>query len=167
MTEDAIHHALIPPPIPAPARGLPELPAPPMASLCVSVSRLAVKVVPPPRSQPSVVIDPWFIWEDDRRLRVPWHDTVIYEVHVKGFTHRHPSIPPDLRGREALACAVFRAAGIPAPRTAYAEVTLTVPGKYDREHLGLYTVVEPVDRAFIRDRFKTDRVNVQDDYNPI
>jgi isoamylase len=49
----------------------------------------------------SVVIDPWFIWEDDRRLRIPWHETVIYEVHVKGFTHRHPSIPPDLRGTYA------------------------------------------------------------------
>ena len=35
------------------------------------------------------------------------------------------------RGREALAYAVFRAAGVPAPRTAFAEVTLTVPGKYD------------------------------------
>jgi glycogen operon protein len=49
----------------------------------------------------SVVIDPWFIWEDDRRLRIPWHETVIYEVHVKGFTHRHPSIPSDLRGTYA------------------------------------------------------------------
>src|SRR5499427_2683912 len=49
----------------------------------------------------SIVIDPWFIWEDDRRLRIPWHETVIYEVHVKGFTHRHPSIPPDLRGTYA------------------------------------------------------------------
>jgi isoamylase len=49
----------------------------------------------------SIVIDPWFIWEDDRRLHVPWHETVIYEVHVKGFTHRHPSIPPNLRGTYA------------------------------------------------------------------
>ncbi|HYW25796.1 MAG TPA: glycogen debranching protein GlgX [Terriglobales bacterium] len=49
----------------------------------------------------SIVIDPWFIWEDDRRLRIPWHETVIYEVHVKGFTHRHPTIPPDLRGTYA------------------------------------------------------------------
>ena len=49
----------------------------------------------------SIVIDPWFIWEDDRRLRVPWHETVIYEVHVRGFTIRHPRIPPDLRGTYA------------------------------------------------------------------
>ena len=49
----------------------------------------------------SVVIDPWFIWDDDRRLRIPWHETVIYEVHVKGFTYCHPEIPPELRGTYA------------------------------------------------------------------
>jgi isoamylase len=49
----------------------------------------------------SIVIDPWFIWEDDRRLRIPWHETVIYEIHVKGFTGRHPTIPADLRGTYA------------------------------------------------------------------
>ncbi len=57
------------------------------------------------------------------------------------------------RAREALSYAVFRAAGVPAPRTAFARITLTVPGKYDRELLGLYTVVEQVDRAFLKDRF--------------
>ncbi|MBO0685652.1 MAG: glycogen debranching enzyme, partial [Candidatus Dormibacteraeota bacterium] len=46
----------------------------------------------------AVVSDPWFQWDDDRRLRVPWHETVIYELHVKGFTQRHPEIPPELRG---------------------------------------------------------------------
>jgi isoamylase len=46
----------------------------------------------------SVVADPWFQWDDDRRLHLPWHETVIYEVHVKGFTQRHPQIPPELRG---------------------------------------------------------------------
>jgi isoamylase len=49
----------------------------------------------------AVVSDPWFQWGDDRRLAVPWHDTVIYEVHVKGFTQRHPEIPPELRGTYA------------------------------------------------------------------
>jgi putative membrane-bound dehydrogenase-like protein len=61
------------------------------------------------------------------------------------------------KGREALAYAVFRAAGVPAPRTAFAEVTLTVPGKYDREYLGLYAVVENVDQRFLEDRFGTDK----------
>src|SRR5207245_2839475 len=40
------------------------------------------------------------------------------------------------KAREALSFAVFRAAGVPAPRTSYAQVTLTVPGKYDKELLG-------------------------------
>jgi spore coat protein H len=57
------------------------------------------------------------------------------------------------KGREALAFAAYRAAGVPAPRTAYAEVTLTVPGKYDNEYLGLYTVIEQVDKTFLKDRF--------------
>jgi spore coat protein CotH len=61
------------------------------------------------------------------------------------------------RGREALSFAVFRAAGVPAPRTAYAAVTLTVPGKYDHEFLGLYTLIEQVDRTFLKDRFKNNK----------
>jgi putative membrane-bound dehydrogenase-like protein len=46
---------------------------------------------------------------------------------------------------------------VPAPRTAFAEVTLTVPGKHDKEYLGLYTVVEDVDKRFLADRFGTDK----------
>ena len=57
------------------------------------------------------------------------------------------------KGREALAFAAYRAAGVPAPRTAYAEVTLTVPGKYDNEYLGLFTVIEQIDKTFLKDRF--------------
>ena len=38
-----------------------------------------------------------------------------------------------------------------------AEVTLTVPGGHDKAYLGLYTLVEPVDRAFLKDRFHTDQ----------
>jgi len=54
----------------------------------------------------SRVIDPAFSWGDDKLLRTPWHDTVIYELHVKGFTARHPDIPPQLRGTyEGLASA--------------------------------------------------------------
>ena len=46
----------------------------------------------------SVVVDPAFTWGDDRQPRTPWHDTVIYEVHVKGFTARQPDVPRDKRG---------------------------------------------------------------------
>jgi isoamylase len=44
------------------------------------------------------VIDPAFAWGGDRPVRRPLEDSVIYELHVKGFTQRHPDIPPDLRG---------------------------------------------------------------------
>jgi len=54
----------------------------------------------------SAVIDPAFTWGDDRPPRTPWHKTVIYEMHVKGFTKRHPDIPDALRGTyEALTTA--------------------------------------------------------------
>jgi isoamylase len=49
----------------------------------------------------SVVIDPSFDWEDDRPPNHPWAEMLIYEVHVKGFTQRHPGIREDLRGTYA------------------------------------------------------------------
>ncbi len=61
------------------------------------------------------------------------------------------------KGREVIAYSAFRAAGVPAPRAAFAEVTLTVPGKYDKEYLGLYVVVEDVGKPFLADRFGTDK----------
>ncbi len=49
----------------------------------------------------SVVVQDSFPWGDDRRPLIPWADTVIYELHVKGFTARHPDIPDTLRGTYA------------------------------------------------------------------
>jgi isoamylase len=48
-----------------------------------------------------VVHQPHFDWSGDRRLQIPWHDTVIYETHVKGFTVRHPDVPPEMAGTYA------------------------------------------------------------------
>jgi isoamylase len=48
-----------------------------------------------------VVTNPFFDWGNDRPPRIPMHETVIYEVHVKGFTKRHPGIPEELRGTYA------------------------------------------------------------------
>jgi glycogen operon protein len=48
-----------------------------------------------------VVTNPWFDWGDDHLLRTPWHETVLYECHVRGFTMRHPDIPEDIRGSYA------------------------------------------------------------------
>jgi len=48
-----------------------------------------------------VVINPFFDWSGDRRLRTPYNETVIYEAHVKGLTQLHPDVPEDLRGSYA------------------------------------------------------------------
>ncbi len=49
----------------------------------------------------SVVIDPAFDWGDDKRPSTPLHTSIIYEMHVKGFTASHPDIPKELRGTYA------------------------------------------------------------------
>ncbi|MBV8526749.1 MAG: glycogen debranching protein GlgX [Candidatus Dormibacteraeota bacterium] len=49
----------------------------------------------------AVVVDPSFPWGDDRRPNTAWSDTVIYEMHVKGFTRRNPDVPEQLRGTYA------------------------------------------------------------------
>jgi glycogen operon protein len=49
----------------------------------------------------SVIVDTTFPWGDDRQLRIPWNDTVIYEVHLKGLSMRHAGVPPVLRGTYA------------------------------------------------------------------
>jgi isoamylase len=49
----------------------------------------------------SVIIDPHFDWSGDKRPRTAWHETIVYEAHVKGLTMRHPEVPPELRGTYA------------------------------------------------------------------
>jgi isoamylase len=85
----------------------------------------------------SVVVDTAFTWGEDRPLRIPWHRTVIYEVHVKGITARHPEVPRELRGTYA---------GFASP-----------PVIEHLRHLGV-TAVEllPV-HHFVRDRHLADR----------
>lgn len=51
--------------------------------------------------------------------------------------------------REALSYEVFRQAGIACARTAFAKLYLTIPGKYDKQYIGLYTMVEQVDETFL------------------
>ncbi len=46
----------------------------------------------------AAVIDNSFDWKDDASLKIPWHRTLIYELHVKGFTIQNPKVPQDLRG---------------------------------------------------------------------
>jgi isoamylase len=82
----------------------------------------------------SVVVDPSFDWGDDRPPRTHWHDTVIYELHVKGFTARHPEVPEPLRGTYAglaspAAIAHLRSLGVTAVEL------LPVHEKCDDQHL--------------------------------
>ncbi len=49
----------------------------------------------------AVITSPYFDWGRDAPLARPLHETVIYEVHVKGFTAAHPDVPPELRGTYA------------------------------------------------------------------
>ncbi|MDQ4032644.1 MAG: glycogen debranching protein GlgX [Actinomycetota bacterium] len=54
-----------------------------------------------PHAMKSVVINPFFDWANDRPLHIPYHQTVIYEAHVKGMTMRHPRVPEEVRGSYA------------------------------------------------------------------
>ena len=47
------------------------------------------------------VLETAFTWGDDRAPTIPWHDMVVYEMHVKGFSMRHPEVPEPLRGSYA------------------------------------------------------------------
>ena len=49
----------------------------------------------------SVVVNPFFDWANDHSPAIPLHESIIYEVHVKGFTARFPDIPPEIRGTYA------------------------------------------------------------------
>jgi len=54
-----------------------------------------------PYMSKSVVISPYFDWDNDRHPRTPYNETVIYEAHVKGLTKTHPDIPEDIQGTYA------------------------------------------------------------------
>jgi spore coat protein H len=69
----------------------------------------------------------------------------------------HNNVMDPTHVRQALSYPVFQAAGVPAPRTAFAEISLTIDGECDRELLGLYTMVEDVDKAFLKRHFQTSK----------
>jgi isoamylase len=54
-----------------------------------------------PSMPKNVVINPFFDWANDRPPRTPYHETLIYEAHVRGLTLRHPDVPPGQRGTYA------------------------------------------------------------------
>jgi len=85
----------------------------------------------------SKVIDPAFTWGADRPPRIPWHESIIYELHVRGFTQRHPDIPEALRGT-------------------YAGLA-TAPAIEHLRHLGITAVELMPVHYFIDDRRLVDR----------
>jgi hypothetical protein len=87
-----------------------------------------------------------------------------FDRHVAGrklagleevFLNNNANDPSQMR--ETLAYGVFNRAGIPAPRTTYARVWLTLAGEAEREYVGLYTVVEPVEGDFLKERLGTKK----------
>ena len=49
----------------------------------------------------SIVTNPYFDWSDDRKPNIPWNETIVYEVHVKGFTQGNGAVQPEWRGKYA------------------------------------------------------------------
>jgi spore coat protein H len=61
----------------------------------------------------------------------------------------HAGVVDTSKMRDAIAYEIFRAAGVPAPRTAYVELTFTVPGVYQNAPAGLFTLIEDVNKKFL------------------
>jgi isoamylase len=86
----------------------------------------------------SVVVSDFFDWGGDRRLETPWRETVIYELHVKGFTKLHPDVPEPLRGTYA---------GLAHPRVIEHLKRLGITA------VQLLPVHEAADDAFLQEKF--------------
>lgn len=89
-----------------------------------------------------------------RSLKVDTNDFVKGQK-LAGLTklNFHNNVTDPSSMNEVLSLQLFRDAGVPASRTAYARVYVTVAGKYDRKYFGLYSIVENVDDDFAKERF--------------
>lgn len=78
------------------------------------------------------------------------------EQRLDGLTmmNLHCGVSDPSLSRESLSLAFFRAAGVPAPRSAFVKLNLTVPGQYDQEFVGVYTLVEQVNKPFLKRHFQ-------------
>ena len=91
----------------------------------------------------AIVIDDAFDWEDDELLQTPRHETIVYEVHVKGFTQQHPDIPPELRGTYAglahpAAISHLQSLGVTAVELMPVHHFLAIPGHLVTQNLRNY-----------------------------
>ena len=82
------------------------------------------------------------------KLKLDVHDTKGTWDGEKTF-NLHAGVVDTSKMRDAIAYSVFRAAGVPAPRTAYAELVFTVPGQYQSTSAGLFTLIEDVNKKFL------------------
>lgn len=80
--------------------------------------------------------------------------------HVKGQKlggmtklNFHNSVTDASWMNEVLSHRLYRDAGVPAPRTAYARLYVSVPGKFDKQYMGIYSMVENIDGNFAEERF--------------
>ena len=89
----------------------------------------------------AAVVAPGFDWGDDRPLRTPWRDTIVHELHVRGFTRRHPGVPEALRGTYA---------GLASP------AALGHLQKLGVTAVELLPVHYPVDERFLTERGRTN-----------
>lgn len=91
-----------------------------------------------------------------RSLKIDLDDQLSRQ-HLAGVTklNLHNGVTDASWMNEVLSHRLFRDAGVPAPRTAYARVFLTVPGEHHRTFLGLYSLVENPDRNFAEAAFGT------------
>lgn len=69
----------------------------------------------------------------------------------------HNSVRDPAGMNEAMAYRLFREAGVPAPRTAFARVYVTVPGKHERRYFGLYNLVEDVGSSFAEEWYRVKK----------
>ena len=83
------------------------------------------------------VLEPAFTWGNDRGPGIPWHDMVVYEMHVRGFSMRHPEVPEPLRGSYAALAS--------APAISYLR------------KLGITTVELMPVHAFVNDRYLQEK----------
>jgi hypothetical protein len=82
------------------------------------------------------------------KLKLDVHGTKGRWDGIKTF-NLHAGVVDTSKMRDAIAYAVFRAAGVPAPRTAYAELTFSVPGVYANTSAGLFALIEDVNQTFL------------------
>ena len=86
------------------------------------------------------------------KIKLDWTNKDQNYVTVETLNLNAGGLDPS-KLRDAFSYWLFRQAGVPAPRTTFAEMSLTIPGRYDKEHLGIYTLVEQVNKSFLMDRF--------------